>query len=82
MSAIQASGTMPPRLDTNVLTQVIVGVEIAQKQQRLVFKPENKAKLIILLYEYFLEDNEAEEDPIGILPDEMRHDWAEKGGEK
>ena len=54
----------PPLLDTDLLSEVIIGVEKAVVEERLVFKPEKKAELIILLYEHFLSKDEVEEETI------------------
>ncbi len=48
------SETKPPR-DTDLLRQVLSGVEIGLKKNKLKLKPEKKAELIILLYEHFME---------------------------
>ena len=54
----------PPLLDTDVLNQVIVGVEQALAEMGRVLKPEKKAELIILLYEHFVTKDEVEEETI------------------
>lgn len=62
--ATRAPRVKPPQLDTDVLNQVIVGVEKALAGIRRVLKPEKKAELIILLYEHFVAKDEVEEETI------------------
>lgn len=45
----------PPPVDTDLLAQVIDGLERALKTQKLVMETDKKAELISLLYEYFLD---------------------------
>ena len=55
---------MPKNPNTDILTQVIAGVESALKRKCAVLDPDKKAELVVLLYEHFINDKTIKQDTV------------------
>ncbi len=51
-------------LNTDILEQVVAGIESALKRKHAALDPVKKAALIVLLYEHFSDDNNIKQDTV------------------